>query len=144
MKDARQFYIDGKWVAPSMPHDSAVINPATEEQIATISLGSAADVDKAVPAAKRAFDSFSETTVEQRRELLQRIVSVYKAKSQEMALAISSEMGAPLAPREAPPGGRPTRALLGVFRRSRTLPVGRGARKTPFPQGTHGLWRIDH
>src|SRR6202000_3140983 len=97
MKDARQFYIDGKWVAPSMPHDFAVINPATEEQIATISLGSAADVDKAVAAAKRAFDSFSETTVEQRRELLQRIVSVYKAKSQEMALAISSEMGAPLA-----------------------------------------------
>ncbi len=97
MKDARQFYIDGKWVAPTQPRDFAVINPATEEQIATISLGTAADVDKAVAAAKRAFDSFSETTVEQRRELLQRIVSVYKAKSQEMAQAISSEMGAPLA-----------------------------------------------
>jgi aldehyde dehydrogenase (NAD+) len=97
MKDARQFYIDGKWVAPAQPRDFAVINPATEEQIATISLGSAADVDKAVAAAKRAFDTFSETTVEQRRELLQRIVAVYKAKSQEMAQAISSEMGAPLA-----------------------------------------------
>ena len=68
MKDARQFYIDGKWVAPTQPRDFAVINPATEEQIATISLGSAADVDKAVAAAKRAFDSFSETTIEQRRE----------------------------------------------------------------------------
>ena len=97
MKDARQFYIDGKWVAPIQPHDFPVINPATEEQIATISLGSAADVDKAVAAAKRAFDSFSESTVEQRRELLQRIVTVYKVKSQEMAQAISSEMGAPLA-----------------------------------------------
>jgi len=97
MKDARQFYIDGKWVAPTQPHDFSVINPATEEQIATISLGSSADVDKSVAAAKRAFDSFSETTVEQRRELLQRIVTVYKAKSQEMAQAISSEMGAPLA-----------------------------------------------
>src|SRR5579872_3394221 len=97
MKDARQFYIDGKWVAPTQPNDFPVVNPATEEQIATISLGSAADVDKAVAAAKRAFDSFSETTVEQRRDLLQRIVTVYKAKSQDMAQAISSEMGAPLA-----------------------------------------------
>ncbi|HEX3120860.1 MAG TPA: aldehyde dehydrogenase family protein [Candidatus Acidoferrum sp.] len=97
MKDARQFYIDGKWVAPTQPHDFPVINPATEEQIATISLGSSADVDKSVAAAKRACDSFSESTVEQRRELLQRIVTVYKAKSQDMAQAISSEMGAPLA-----------------------------------------------
>jgi aldehyde dehydrogenase (NAD+) len=97
MIDARQFYIDGKWVAPTQPLDFPVINPATEAQIATISLGSAADVDKAVAAAKRAFDTFSETTVEQRRELLQRIVAVYKSKSQDMAQAISSEMGAPLA-----------------------------------------------
>ena len=97
MIDARQFYIDGKWVAPTQQHDFPVINPATEAQIATISLGSAADVDKAVAAAKRAFDSFSGTTVEQRREILQRIVAVYKANSQEMAQAISSEMGAPLA-----------------------------------------------
>ena len=97
MIDARQFYIDGKWVAPTQPHDFPVINPATEAQIATISLGSAADVDKAAAAAKRAFDTFSETTVEQRRELLQRIVAVYKSKSQDMAQAISFEMGAPLA-----------------------------------------------
>jgi aldehyde dehydrogenase (NAD+) len=97
MKDALQFYIDGKWVEPVQAHDFPVINPATEEQIATISLGSAADVDKAVAAAKRAFDSFSEITVAERRDLLQRIVAVYKAKSQEMAQAISSEMGAPLA-----------------------------------------------
>jgi aldehyde dehydrogenase (NAD+) len=97
MIEARQFYIDGKWAAPTQPHDFPVINPATEAQIATISLGSAADVYEAVAAAKRAFDTFSETTVEQRRELLQRIVAVYKSKSQDMAQAISSEMGAPLA-----------------------------------------------
>jgi aldehyde dehydrogenase (NAD+) len=97
MKDARQFYIDGKWVAPAQPRDLPIINPATEDQIATISLGSAADVDKAVAAAKRAFETFSETTVEQRRELLQHIVAIYKTKSHEMAQAISSEMGAPLA-----------------------------------------------
>ena len=63
MKDCRKFYIDGKWVAPTQPHDFPVVNPATEEQIATISLGSAADVDKAVAAAKRTFDTFSETTL---------------------------------------------------------------------------------
>jgi len=116
MRDARQFYIDGKWVAPAQPHDFPVVNPATEEQIATISLGSAADVDKAVAAAKRAFDSFSETTVEQRRELLQRIVAVYKAKSQEMAQAISSEMGAPLAFAKAAQVGAGLAHFLEVLR----------------------------
>jgi aldehyde dehydrogenase (NAD+) len=116
MKDARQFYIDGKWVAPTQPNDFPVVNPATEEQIATISLGSAADVDKAVAAAKRAFDSFSETTVEQRRELLQRIVAVYKAKSQEMARAISSEMGAPLAFAKAAQVGAGLAHFLEVLR----------------------------
>jgi aldehyde dehydrogenase (NAD+) len=116
MKDARQFYIDGKWVAPTQPNDFPVVNPATEEQIATISLGSAADVDKAVAAAKRAFDSFSETTVEQRRELLQRVVTVYKAKSQDMAQAISSEMGAPLAFAKAAQVGAGLAHFLEVLR----------------------------
>jgi aldehyde dehydrogenase (NAD+) len=116
MKDGRQFYIDGKWVAPTQPHDFPVINPATEEQIATISLGSAADVDKAVAAAKRAFDSFSETTVEERRELLQRIVTVYKSKSQDMAQAISSEMGAPLAFAKAAQVGAGLAHFLEVIR----------------------------
>ena len=59
MKDCRQFYIDGKWVNPIQAHDFPVFNPATEAQIATISLGTAADVDKAVAAAKAAFASYS-------------------------------------------------------------------------------------
>ena len=62
MKDCRQFYIDGQWVDPAKAHDFTVINPATEEAIATISLGSSTDVDRAVAAAKRAFESYSETT----------------------------------------------------------------------------------
>ena len=93
MKDCRQFYIDGKWVNPAKAHDFEVINPANEEPIATISLGSAADVDKAVAAAKRAFESYSETTVEERLALLRRIIEIYKAKSEEMAETISQEMG---------------------------------------------------
>jgi aldehyde dehydrogenase (NAD+) len=122
MKDARQFYIDGKWVAPAQQRDFAVINPATEEQIATISLGSAADVDQAVAAAKRAFESFSETSVEQRRELLQRIVAVYKAKAQDMALAISSEMGAPLAFAKAAQVGAGLAHFLEILRLLESFP----------------------
>jgi aldehyde dehydrogenase (NAD+) len=96
MKDSRQFYIDGKWVSPSKAHDFEVINPANEEPIATISVGSASDVDRAVAAAKKAFESYSETTVEERLALLQRIIEVYKAKSEEMAATISQEMGCPI------------------------------------------------
>jgi aldehyde dehydrogenase (NAD+) len=76
MKDCRQFYIDGKWVDPAKAHDFAVINPANEEPLATISLGSAADVDRAVTAAKRAFESYSETSPDERLALLRRIVDV--------------------------------------------------------------------
>jgi len=96
MRDCRQFYIDGNWVDPTKPKDFEVINPAREEPIATISLGSAADVDKAVAAAKRAFESFSETTVDTRTALLQRIIEVYLSKNDQMAETISLEMGAPL------------------------------------------------
>jgi aldehyde dehydrogenase (NAD+) len=96
MKDYRKFYIDGKWVEPGARHDFTVINPATEESIATISLGNAADVDRAVTAARRAFESYSETTVAERLALLRRIIDIYKSKLEEMASTISREMGAPI------------------------------------------------
>jgi aldehyde dehydrogenase (NAD+) len=96
MKDCRQFYIDGKWVAPTKPNDFPVTNPANEDHIAVISLGTAEDVDKAVTAARRAFESFSETTREQRLDLLQRIIAAYQARYDEMAETISMEMGAPM------------------------------------------------
>jgi aldehyde dehydrogenase (NAD+) len=96
MKDCRQFYIDGKWVNPTQTHDLEVINPATEEPIATISLGSVSDLDRAVAADKQAFESYSETTVHDRLALLTRIVEVYKSRMEEMAQTISQEMGAPI------------------------------------------------
>jgi aldehyde dehydrogenase (NAD+) len=96
MNDYRKFYIEGEWVSPAAGRDFSVINPATEEAIATISLGSDADVDRAVTAARKVFASYSETTVEQRLALLQRVIEVYKAKSEEMAQAISAEMGSPI------------------------------------------------
>jgi len=96
MRECRDFYIDGKWVAPKRPKDLAVLNPATEDPIGTISLGSRDDVDDAVAAARRAFPAFAETTREERLALLGRIMEVYQKHYDEMAETISREMGAPL------------------------------------------------
>lgn len=96
MRDCRKFYIDGTWVEAAEGRDFAVVNPATEETVATIALGGAPDLDRAVAAAKKAFDRYSETTVAERLELLRRVIAVYKARSEEMAEAISLEMGAPM------------------------------------------------
>jgi aldehyde dehydrogenase (NAD+) len=96
MKDYRKFYIDGKWLDPTVSHDFTVINPANEEPIATISFGSATDVDRAVAAAKRAFESYSEVSLLERLALLRRIIEVYRSKMEEMAMTISQEMGAPI------------------------------------------------
>ena len=91
------FYIGGKWVPPVqgvVPHQ--VVNPATEQPIATIALGSPADVDAAVSAAQRALPAWSETSKEERLVLLERLASIYEARQGEVAQAISSEMGAPI------------------------------------------------
>jgi len=91
-----QFYIDGAWVDPVHPRTLDVINPATEEAFATISLGSAEDLDRAVTAARRAFAAFSLTTREERLALLKRILAVYKTRYNDIAEAIRLEMGAPV------------------------------------------------
>jgi aldehyde dehydrogenase (NAD+) len=96
MKDCRRFYIDGEWVNPAMPRDCDVINPANEEPIATISMGSAADVDKAVSAAGSAFSSFSNMPLGQRLALIERIIGLYRHRMDEIAETISLEMGAPI------------------------------------------------
>ena len=96
MKNCRQFYINGKWVSPTEVRDFGVINPATEEPIATISLGGPADVDKAVAAATKAFESYSETIINERLAFLRRIIEAYQSRIDEMAETISREMGAPI------------------------------------------------
>ena len=96
MQKRLQFYIDGKWVDPDKPNQLEVMNPANEEAMGVISLGSKADVDKAVAAARRAFESFSRTTKEERLALLQRISDAYQKRYAEMVETISREMGAPL------------------------------------------------
>ncbi len=95
MLEKLDFYIDGRWVAPVQPRSLDVVNPATEEIYGRISLGSAADVDRAVAAAKRAFESFSQSTREERIELLESILEVFKRRYDDVAKAIMNEMGAP-------------------------------------------------
>jgi aldehyde dehydrogenase (NAD+) len=96
MQDKLKFYIEGKWVDPVTPKALDVINPANEEAYARISLGSKADVDKAVAAARRAFETYSRTTKEERLALLQKIFDAYQKHYAEMVETISREMGAPL------------------------------------------------
>lgn len=95
MSNSMKFYIDGAWVDPADPKPFDVINPATEEAFAQISLGNAEDVDRAVQAAKRAFPGWSQTTKQERLELFDAIMAAYKNHYAEMADAISKEMGAP-------------------------------------------------
>ncbi len=118
MRDYRKFYIDGQWVDPAVPAELNVMNPATEEPAGVISLGSAADVDRAVAAAKRAFESFSQTTREERIALLERIIGVYQTRLDDMANAITEEMGAPLET-----VSRPLQTALPIWHFSTTLEV---------------------
>src|SRR5487761_871401 len=93
--DYRKFYIDGRWVDPVEPQEFTVINPATEAPAGVISMGSAGDVDRAVAAARRAFESFAQTSREERRALLEKILAIYKKRYLDIASAIRDEMGAP-------------------------------------------------
>src|SRR5262249_5927917 len=96
MQHERQFYIDGKWVAPHSQQTAAVVNTANEAVVGTIVLGDHVDVDTAVAAARQAFQHFSQTTVDERAALLARIIDVYTKRIPELAAIISQEMGAPL------------------------------------------------
>ena len=96
MLDKRNFYINGKWVKPSKSNDLEVINPSNEEAFAIISLGSKEDTDTAVKAAKNAFVDWKETSKEERIKLLEKLLKIYKKKFNEMAEAMSMEMGSPI------------------------------------------------
>ena len=96
MLDKTKFYIDGQWVAPIDGADFPVVNPATEEAYAIISLGGKKDAEAAIAAAKAAFPTWSITTVETRIQYLEKLLAVYEDRMQDMAHTISSEMGAPI------------------------------------------------
>ena len=96
MIDKRKFYINGDWVDPVNKNDCNVIDPSTEEPYVTISLGGADDTNKAVEAAKNSFLTWKNTSKEERIELLEKLLKIYRNRSEEMTNAISKELGAPL------------------------------------------------
>jgi aldehyde dehydrogenase (NAD+) len=137
-----QFYIDGRWVEPSTGDTIDVVNPATEEPIATIAMGGPGDVDAAVGAARAAFQTYSRTTVEQRSDLLARIIRGYEARMDDFVATLIREMGAPdgLARNaQAPFGLGPlvsARKALDSYRWEEELDAGRVVRE---PIGVCGL-----
>lgn len=96
MRDKRDFYINGAWVAPENTNDLDVINPSTEEPFAVISLGGAEDVDAAVSAARTAFERWRWSSKAERLDLMRSIMASYRKRANEMGDVISSEMGAPV------------------------------------------------
>jgi acyl-CoA reductase-like NAD-dependent aldehyde dehydrogenase len=118
MRDCRGFYVDGAWMDPAVGRSFEVINPATEAVSGVISLGDRADLDRAVAAARRAFDGYSRSSREERIALFTRIIDVYTRRLDDLAQAITDEMGAPLATVSRP---RQATAGLGHFKMMRTL-----------------------
>ena len=96
MNSHLKHFIDGQWVESDGGAGFQVINPATEQPMTQITLGTPADVDRAVAAARRAFESYSQTSVAERAALLERIIEEYKARIPDLARAVSEEMGAPI------------------------------------------------
>jgi aldehyde dehydrogenase (NAD+) len=96
MSNHLKHYINGAWVDPVKPGTIDVFNPATEEAYTKIAAGSAADVDRAVAAARAAFAAFSQTTKAQRLDLLKKIAASYEKRIEDLAKAVSDEMGAPI------------------------------------------------
>lgn len=96
MSNRKKFYIGGEWVDPSTDATLDVVNPATEQSIGVVAMGTQQDVDKAVAAAVEAFETYSQTTREERVELLQNIIACYQKRIDDVASTISEEMGAPM------------------------------------------------
>ena len=107
LPDATRFYIDGRWVAPRGPNRQAIIDPSTELPVGEVALANDDDVDAAIAAARAAFPSYSQTTVAERLELLGAIDAELQQRNDEIAAAISAEMGAPerLAKKAQAPSG---------------------------------------
>src|SRR5262245_34347975 len=95
MREYLKVYIDGKWVDPVETKSLAVDNPTTEQVSGKIALGAAADVDKAVKAARRAFASWSQTSREERLDVLQAMLAEYQKRAADLADAVTEEMAAP-------------------------------------------------
>ena len=96
MENLQKFYINGEWVTPQSKNTMTVMNPATEEQIGIVAMGNVDDVNLAVSAANTAFEIFSQTSKEERLNLLLKIQEVTKNRFEDLVQAMSLEMGAPM------------------------------------------------
>jgi len=99
MKRYPHLYIDGEWVEPVEPREAELIDPFREEVFARVSLGGPADVDRAVAAAQRAFDTFSATSVDERIALIDRVIDVYESYTDDFSELIAREVGIPVSNR---------------------------------------------
>ena len=122
MIDRQEFYIGGEWVGPLGAKTMPVINPATEEAMYDVALGSEADLDKAVTAARAAFEGFAATSREERIALLERVIQVYTSRMKDIGAAISDEMGAPLPFAERSQAGAGLAQLMTVLQALKTYP----------------------
>lgn len=130
--ECRQFYIDGAWVEPADPGRPGwpVINPATEARIGTIPLGTAPDADRAVRAARRAFPGWAATAVPERAAVIDRVIAAYRRRQEDIAAAISAEMGAPIG------FARRSQARLGL---DHLVTIRRVMETFPFTEDRDGL-----
>ncbi|MEP4196510.1 MAG: aldehyde dehydrogenase family protein [Aliishimia sp.] len=128
MLNKREQYINGAWVASQGGTDHHVINPSNEEPCATISLGSNADAEAAIAAAKAAFPGWMATPVAERIAMVEKLVDLYETKAEEMAQAMSMEMGAPIDMSRASQVGAGTYHLKNFIRAAKgfefTRPLG--------------------
>ena len=125
MIENRKFYINGQWDFPSAPNDFQVINPSTEEPCAVISLGAQADTDAAVAAAKAALPGWMATPVEDRIALVEKLIDIYQSRSEDLAQAMSLEMGAPIDMARSQQAGAGTRHLKNFVRDAKAFPFER-------------------
>ena len=95
MLDKTKFYINGEWVNPSKKNDFDVINPSNEEVCAKITLGSSEDTNKAIQSAKKAFETWKETSKQERVAFLEKLLKIYNERYDEMTDAITTELGCP-------------------------------------------------
>ena len=116
MKNLSKFYINGEWVTPDSEQMFPVLNPATEARIGTVVLGNAADVDRAVAAAKAAFESYSQASKTDRLGLLERLLEATRARIEDLAQAMRMEMGAPITMARGRASRCRNRTFTGVYR----------------------------
>ncbi len=144
MREYLKFYIDGQWVDPLRPNAFDVENPATEQVSGKISLGSAADVDVAVKAARRAFAGWSQTTREQRLDLLQAILAEYQKRADDLAEAITEEIGAPASLAAGPQVFLGIGHLTTAIDALKNFPFEEHKGASSDRQGAHRCLRLDH